>query len=148
MRALTLRAGEPLCLPLVSRKGLHGLLAIKAYGSSVQAIDLDARSLRCAGPDGVQGAPVGYDLLVGADGANSAVRGFLQVRPLLPCAQRDVRQPLSVCSHPALPYPTLMSCLCGLLAVACRFGVHGVISCCTIFGRLRSVGQARWWPIA
>lgn len=98
----------------------------------MQAIDLNARSLRCMGPDGVRGAPFAYDLLVGADGANSAVRGILQVRPLLPCVRRDVQQPVSNCSHPALPYPTLMSCLCGLLAVACRsvFTVSPVAAQC------------------
>ena len=46
----------------------------------MQDVDFDERKACFAGPDGARSGSVAYDLLVGADGANSAVRRLMQVR--------------------------------------------------------------------
>lgn len=50
----------------------------------MQDVDFDGRKACFGGPDGARSGFVAYDLLVGADGANSAVRRLMQVRGLGP----------------------------------------------------------------
>ena len=70
--------------------------------NAAQGIDLSSRSVRVAGPDGTE-QHLGYDLLVGADGSNSVVRGALAdaVRPstVLLCVSVVVTSVVGRCGH-------------------------------------------------
>jgi len=54
------------------------------HGRLPQDVDLDARRVVCAAPPGGRSEALAYDLLVGADGAGSAVRQLLQARARVP----------------------------------------------------------------
>ncbi|KAK9837071.1 hypothetical protein WJX81_000631 [Elliptochloris bilobata] len=67
---------------------LHPSAVTFHFECGLQDIDFQERVASFAGPAGARGAPVAYDLLVGADGANSAVRRLMQERCGLPVSVR------------------------------------------------------------
>ena len=68
-----------------------------AQPALAQDVDFDGRKARFAGPDGASSGSVAYDLLIGADGANSAVRRLMQVRAWGPSAHAHAGTHLRCC---------------------------------------------------